>query len=203
MEHQAPKVVNITTLKQATWIKSKLQQIKLSKTSNSRSSMTSSSSWTQVIRERSADGTGKILAEYREKSRHLSPTEVWKQHGGDAQVSMRKETTSTALTSESSSEDASFVRSFSSPASKETILAHLVRASALIPIKGTNKYSSEDGDVQTSYLLTDFSLRLMHNKATELDIFLALEALIETEEFFPSYAKLHRAVFGKAEAKAA
>ena len=102
--------------------------------------------------------------------------------------------TSTQLISENQTEDDRVVDSFSKPAWKETIMAHLVRATALIPIKGTNKDSDPDGDMQSAYILKDYTTRLIDREVTELQLFLALEDLIEKEEFFPSYAKLNKAI---------
>lgn len=195
MEHTAQKVVNITSLKQAIWIKSRMQGISRSKTSSERREIF----WTQVIAKVEGCKMGEILAEYQQGS-HLSPLEVSKLYP-QGHVWMRRETTSRALTSESA-EDTRLIAAFSAPAGKETILAHLVRASAILPIKGTNKDSKDEGDTQTAYLLSDFTSRLIHNKVTELQLYLGLEDIIEKEEFFPSYAKLHKAIFGKAEAKA-
>lgn len=111
-------------------------------------------------------------------------------------IAYRKETisTSTEIASSLSPEDQRIVVAFKSPAGAETILAHLMRATALIPIKGTNKDSSDTGDVQTAYILNDFKNRLMEMQCTELKLFLALDALVEVEEFFPSFAKLKKAL---------
>jgi hypothetical protein len=98
------------------------------------------------------------------------------------------------ITTGEKSEDEKFRKAFSSPASKETILAHLIRVTAFKPIKGTNKDSSESGDTQTAFLLNDYASRLLDEKITEVDLFIALEYFIEndTDDFFPSYAKLKK-----------
>lgn len=92
--------------------------------------------------------------------------------------------------------DERFRIAFSSPASKETILSHLVRVSAIKPIKGTNKGSSDDGDTQTAFLLDDYTTRLHDVRVTEVDLFMALDHFVENDdnEFFPSYAKLKKAL---------
>lgn len=186
--HQPPKVVNITSLKQAMWIKSKLQAPK--------PSSTFTVNWTQIVTCR---GTGKILSE-RSKEHQLSPIEIDKQFP-NSQISYRRETSSRALSSELAPEDRRLIEAFSAPATADCIMAHLLRVSVHLPIKGTNKESSEDGDMQSTFLLSDFTTRLIYHKVTELQLFLALEDLITTEEFFPSYSKLHKKIFGKAETK--
>lgn len=71
-----------------------------------------------------------------------------------------------------------------------------MRLTAMKPIKGTNKDSSDDGDAQTAFLLNDYSDRLLEEKITEVDLFLALEHFVEDDDndFFPSYAKIKKRI---------
>lgn len=79
------------------------------------------------------------------------------------------------------------------PAHKETIMFHLQRLSMHRHLKG-------DKD-QGVFLLADYTRRLCAHQATELQVFDAVEHFIEndTNGFFPTYAKLHKEVFGKIE----
>lgn len=178
------KVINITSLKQATWIRSKLQGTKLSKCS--------SVEWRQSVMHR---GTKEILSDLPD-SQKLSPLEIMQRWpGGDTLVTMARNNGSAALTTQGEQDaDTRFRIAFSSPASKETIKAHLERVAVIKPIKGTNKGSSADGDAQTAFLLFDYVERLLEARVTEVDLFIALEWFIENDDndFFPSYAKLKK-----------
>lgn len=176
--------VTISSLKQAISIRSQLQGARLD------SSSLPKPSWTQLV---ICTSTEKILSELP-KERALSPLEVTKQFGLNSRIAYRKEASSRALTSKPSSP-------YLEPASTDCILSHLMRVTALLPIKGTTKDSSEEGDVQTTFILMDYTRRLHHYRVTELDLFFALEELMTSEEFFPSYAKLHKKIFGKPEPK--
>ncbi|TXH43377.1 MAG: hypothetical protein E6Q97_34185, partial [Desulfurellales bacterium] len=107
-------------------------------------------------------------------------------------VAYRQERESRALT-EADPQDKRLIEAFSQPASKECILAHLMRATAHMPIKGTNKDSDDEGDMHTAFLLHDYTTRLVHHGVLEVDLFIGLEHFIEQgdNDFFPSYAKLH------------
>ncbi len=80
---------------------------------------------------------------------------------------------------------------YGKPAHGETILAHLTRLTMHKHLKGD--------DTQKAFLLSDYSKRLHEKSATELQIFDAVEHFIENDsgEFFPTYAKLSRHIFGK------
>jgi hypothetical protein len=177
------KVVNVITKKQAQWIKSLKRERPLSQTSKPK--------WTQIVTRPGTVTTSpqpsEVWATYP-KGSYLSPTEIAKKHpehgiilygrhAGDAQhVSTAK--TQNQLTAEA----------FAKPASSDCIMAHLIRATAILHLKGA---AAEDG-VQSAFLLSDYTTRLMEIKTTEVDLFLALEHFIETNEdgFFPTIAKL-------------
>lgn len=89
-------------------------------------------------------------------------------------------------------EDGRFRKAFASPASKETILAHLMKATISLPIKGTNKDSPEEGAMQTMLIINDTVEHLLDAKVTEVDLFIALYQLADTEEFFPSISKIKK-----------
>lgn len=72
-------------------------------------------------------------------------------------------------------------------------MAHLKRLSMHRHLKGD--------DDQKAFLLADYTRRLCAHHATELQVFDAVEHFIENDgnDFFPTYAKLHKEVFGKIE----
>lgn len=178
------KAVNVTSLKQATWIKSKLLVTKPSKASTGE--------WRQIVMH---PGTKEILSDLP-AAKKLSPMEIINRWPGVSPItSMKMITESMELATQGEQNaDEKFRITFGSPASKETILAHLLRVSAIKPIKGTNKTSSAEGDTQTAFLLDDYTTRLLNAKVTEVDLFIALDHFIENDdnEFFPSYAKLKK-----------
>ena len=85
---------------------------------------------------------------------------------------------------------------FSKPASGDCIMAHLMRMSAILRINGAGK---GDHGVQSAFLLSDYTGRLMEAEVREVDLFLACEHFIETNDdgFFPTISKLLKYV-GKA-----
>jgi hypothetical protein len=90
---------------------------------------------------------------------------------------------------DSQNKDRALLEAFSAPASVDCIMAHLIRMSAILHIKGAGK---DDDGSQSLFLLSDFTTRLHAEKVLEVDLFLACEYFIETEEtgFFPTYAKI-------------
>ncbi|MCK4815346.1 hypothetical protein KA005_06215 [bacterium] len=99
-----------------------------------------------------------------------------------------------------SDEDKALIEAFSKQASKETVLAHLMKATIHLRIKGTGKNAGASGEAEAAFLLGDYTMRLFENKVTELNLYLGLDHFIENgdNDFFPSYAKLHKQIFGKA-----
>lgn len=181
------KVVNVTTLKQAIWINSKLQA---EKPANS-----STAEWRQIVM---LLGTETIISDLP-RSSQLSPLEIIQKWPGQrTQTLMKREINKTSMMTMAgeTNEDARFRIAFGSPASKDTIIAHLMRLAALKPIKGTNKISADDGDVQTSFIVLDYTARLLEDKVREVDLFIALEHFIEDDDsdFFPSYAKIKKRI---------
>lgn len=87
------------------------------------------------------------------------------------------------------SQDQLTADAFSKPASADCILAHLVRMSGHLHLKGASK---DDDGTQAVFLLTDYTARLVDAKVLEVDLFLACEHFIETETdgFFPTIAKI-------------
>ncbi len=71
-------------------------------------------------------------------------------------------------------------------------MAHLTRLSAILHLKGS---AAEDG-IQAAFLLSDYTSRLVDEKALEVDVFLACEHFIETTDdgFFPTPARLLKQV---------
>lgn len=68
-----------------------------------------------------------------------------------------------------------------------------MRLSAVLHVKGAGK---DDDGTQALFLLADFAGRLLDEEVLEVDLFLACEHFIETEEsgFFPTYARLRKAI---------
>lgn len=56
---------------------------------------------------------------------------------------------------------------------------------------------------ERAFVMKDYTDRLFYHKAKEIDLFEAIDEIIETDpsDFFPSYAKLHKKTFGTTEAK--
>lgn len=94
---------------------------------------------------------------------------------------------------ETTDPDERVAKAFSPPASVDCILAHLIRLSAILHVKGAGR---DDDGTQAIFLLSDFAGRLHDEKVLEVDLFLACEFFIETEVdgFFPTYAKLLKQV---------
>lgn len=84
---------------------------------------------------------------------------------------------------------------FRNAAHKETIMALLARLAMLKPFAGT--------EIERAYKLKDYTQRLSHYQVREIDLFDAVEEIVDNDmnDFFPSYAKLHRRIFGTSEAK--
>ena len=102
---------------------------------------------------------------------------------------------------EASDKEKKLIEAFSEPATKDTILAHLMKTSVHLRVEGAGKNDSEGGNRQSAIILYDYTCRLFEHKVLEADLFLALDFFIEhgDSDFFPKYNKLHKQIFGKAE----
>lgn len=105
---------------------------------------------------------------------------------------MRRETTGSSLTSSTEDAGISFYRN---AAHESTVMALLARLAMLKPFSGT--------ELERAYKIKDYAKRLIHYQVRELDLFDAVEDIVDNDmnDFFPSYAKLHRRIFGTSEAK--
>lgn len=179
--------INILTKSQAIGIRRSMQ----SKSYGQALPPMTKPSWTQVVRVPQSDGKGMILEENFEGSRK-SPIELMKLYPEGYQVWLRKEKTGTAVTVSTEDPAIAFYRN---AAHKETIMALLARLAMLKPFAGS--------EVERAYKLRDYALRLVHYKVKEIDLFDAVEEIVDNDmnDFFPSYAKLHRRIFGTSEAK--
>lgn len=74
-------------------------------------------------------------------------------------------------------------------------MALLARLAMLKPFSGT--------ELERAYKIKDYAKRLIHYQVREIDLFDAVEDIVDNDmnDFFPSYAKLHRRIFGTSEAK--
>ena len=182
------RVVNVTTRKQATWIKCNMRQtspLRLSKPE-----------WKQNVTRLGTANPPKpedIIASYPQ-SEAKSPLEIWKLHGNNAVVWwQRLEAGTETAASPAKTQDELAAQAFRVPASSECILAHLLRMSGHLHVKGAG--GTSDG-TQSAFLITDYTDRLLEAKVLEVDLFLACEHLIEATEdgFFPTFAKLKRQI---------
>lgn len=198
------KIVNIKTRKQAIWIKSIGRQ-----TARSPSSKLVEK---QIV---ACHGTmnnpplpEEILAIYP-KDQSLNMIELNRKHGTmnpetgrmmDPVVFWRREKED-GHTTQVSSQDEKTAEAFRKPASADCIMAHLLRMSTFLTLKGTSKDAPE-GDPQTLFILSDYTDRLLDRKTRETDLFLACDHFIETEAdgFFPTVARLLKQVEKEASA---
>lgn len=83
------------------------------------------------------------------------------------------------------------VEAFSKPADIETIFSHLMILMQKKPmLRGT--------EAEMIFTIHDYSLRLEQKKITELDLFFAIEKIMLGEKTFPTYAKFYKYAFGVA-----
>lgn len=96
------------------------------------------------------------------------------------------------MTTTSESPSISFFRN---AAHHDTIMALLARLAILKPFGGT--------EIERAYKMKDYAQRLAHYQVKEIDLFDAVEDIVDNDmnDFFPSYAKLHKKIFGTTEAK--
>ncbi len=135
---------------------------------------------------------GDKLDEFPQGS-HISPIEMHKRWPNLSPRSfMRRETTGSELVSAAEDPQLAFYRN---AAHKDTIMALLARLAMLKPFAGT--------EIERAYKIKDYTLRLAHYQVKEIDLFEAVEEIVDNDmnDFFPSYAKLHRRIFGTSEAK--
>lgn len=135
----------------------------------------------------------KALASYSKESA-LCPLDLRNRHGNKAVVFWSKDTEGSDLVrAEEKPQDQITAEAFLKPATKDCILANLMRLSAVLHVKGAGK---DDDGTQALFLLADFAGRLLDEEVLEVDLFLACEHFIETEEsgFFPTYARLRKAI---------
>lgn len=193
------KTVHVTSKKQATWLKS----IMRGKARASSSKLVELQIVTRPGTSRNPPQPEDILATYS-KEDALSPMEATKRHGAPhpetgilqspvvfwSRKSEDDPTVSTAIT-----QDERTAEAFKKPASEDCILAHLMRLATFLTVKGTAKDAPE-GDPQALFILSDYTVRLQAEKTREVDLFLACEYFIETEEdgFFPTIARLLKQV---------
>ena len=180
---RAGKVVHVLTKKQAQWIKSKMRQTERPQLSKR--------VWMQIITnpgtKSTTIGPEDILAMFPEGS-YKNQMEIAKLYPGHGPIMYGKRDDGTATLPTTKTQDQLTVEAFSKPASGDCILAHLTRMSAILHLKG----STEEDGLKSAFLLTDYTSRLLDMKVLEVDLFLACEHFIETNEdgFFPTIAKL-------------
>lgn len=186
------KIVNITTPKQAAWVKSLL--------SRKARAPSCKPVWMQIV---ASHGTlnnppkpEDVLAMYPEKEA-LSLLQLAQKHGTmnpetgrmmDPVVFWgRRDSEEVQHVSTVKSDDDRKAEAFSKPASGDCILAHLTRMAAILQLKGT-----KDDATQAMFILSDYTDRLVEAKALEVDVYLACEHFIETnvDGFFPTPAAL-------------
>lgn len=179
--HELATAIKVKSTKQAYFLKSQMREA-------SRSTSSGKPTWTQVIRDWSYQN---ILAEYRQ-SEHKSDSQLADIFKGQRiRISMRKDEQSTEVTQRSS------IMDFAKPASKETILAHIMRVAPLLPQKGIGKNSSQEG-IEAGYIWSEYVSRILEWGTSEVDLVIALDWFVEntTSGFFPTIAELKRKLKG-------
>lgn len=124
--------------------------------------------------------------------------EIWSKHPGSISLSRREIGQTKSKDVFNKTQDQLTAEAFSSPASADCILAHLMRLAGHLHVKGTQNSKENEPDPHALFLITDYTTRLKSENALEVDLFLACEHFIETEVdgFFPTFAKLRRRIFG-------
>lgn len=187
-----PAGIKIHSLKQAIWIRSLLRP--------ESQAQTSKPAVTQIVINLgtySNPESPKVMEENPEGS-HKSKSQIWQDYPGQRiEIWMRRDTTGAATPKSTLTEnERSLAQYHLRAAHEDTILAHLTRLSAHKPIKGTNAATPEEGSAQTAFLLDDFTSRLLDLDVTELQLYFAIDKFINdsSSEFFPTYAKLKKAL---------
>lgn len=189
---RGPRVVSVTTKKQALWLKQLMQRKQPQNISTGK--------WQQIVMPRGT-ATTKInradALEINPQGSYKSPIELSKKYPEGYVVIMGRDSAEAVCnTSTTKSQDDLTAEAFSRPASKECIIAHLIRMAQHKPIPSAARRDSDQGDdTQTMYMISDYTERLLAEKTREVDLFLACEHFIEDDssDFFPSYAKLLKA----------
>lgn len=153
----------------------------------------SGKNWTQIVREKNRKGEGAILEENFSGS-HKCPIDLIKLYPNGFDVFLSPEATGTAV--QTLSPEDSRMAFYENPAHEETIMALLARLAMLKPPRGMK-------ELERAYVLKDYTSRLLFHKAKEIDLFEAIENIVETDpsDFFPNYQKLHRRIFDAPEDK--
>lgn len=185
---RAVKVINITSKKQAIWIRSLMR----GKPQGEKFKPTLTQIVTRPGTATTTISDKDILASYP-RGDYKSPMELDRLHPERGPVMMRRETEPRSFSTAVKTQDEMTAEAFSKPASPDCILAHLMRMTPFLHIKGAAK---DDDGFQTTIFLSDLTTRLKDEKVLEVDIFLACEHFIETEVegFFPTIAKFLKQV---------
>ena len=173
------KTINITTKKQAEFVKSKLKSLEQKKYCDT-------PIWVQRLTNKI---NGKLIEENRlmYKKSYSAVLKMEKRMGisiEESNIRIENPEKSKVI----SDSDKKFVEAFSSAALPDTVFEQLLSAS--------NKFKNQDVKLEKIH---NYATKLIELKVTEVDLFLALDHVIENSEknAFPTYHKLKLRIFGK------